>query len=467
MLLSTNSSDDNNFVWQINYSSDFPILVNGNSQSGRPKGLTNYKGYTLVFRSNGVDALEDQSSWSLNEPNWENDFDDITISGGVNDVQPFYSFNDDSVYFYNGSEARRYYKIGMLEEVASKTFSPTDSTTFSFVEDVVTIPFENYEAEPTVLNEFNQYLMIGTGGDKIYVWDKKSPSFTSFVPLKHSQIVGIEILDNTAYCITKEGTIYITNLTTSQFLTEIPNHLKPFNYENYNNSYTKVTAVTSYKAKILMGVNIDKGGSFPDSKECIYLFEYDTNTGKMTKYGITSFGEEVGRYNNSQISSIFVDVFSGYGDIISLGTVYNDNVDYEYRLESNVAKRSYSQGSSGFVGYDDYEAYIITGLTAYGSVYNKKTLRNIEINFMRPLSTGQGVKLYYRRNDDSDFTLLQTIDYTTYGAIKEIKIPASITDIIDLQIRVNLSCYNGEQYGNTYYSPTFITPYLKSIKLIP
>ena len=466
MLMSTNYGDNDNYLWQINYASDFPVLVPGNSQSGSVNGIVNYKGYTLIFRSNGVDALKDESSWSFATPDWKNDFDTVTISGSGY-IKPFYSLNDDTIYFYNGSQSRRYFKIGLLEENDGQTFDPDTTSTFSFVEDVLTIPHENFDASPTVINELDEYLMVGTGGNKIYLWDKKSPSFTSFIPLKHSQIVGIEILDGNAYCITKEGVIYVTNLTTSQFLTEIPNHLKPFNYENYANSYTRVTAVTSYKEKILMGVNIDRGGAFPDSKESMYLFEYNTNTGKLTKRNITSFGEITSRFNQSEISSIFVDIFSGYGDIIYMGTTYYDNYYFDYRLESNVMRRDYSRGSSRFVGYNNYEAYAMTGLTPYGSVYNKKTLRNIEVSFMRPLSKGQGVKLYYRRDDNSDFTLWKTIDFTTYGAVKEVKVEAPLTDIKDLQVRVNLSCYNGESSGNTYYSPTFITPLLKSIRITP
>ena len=385
----------------------------------------------------------------------------------MGDAKPFYSLNEDAIFFYNGRQDRRHYKVGMLQEVADKIFDPSTTTTFSFVEDVITLPHENFDASPTVLNELNEYLMIGTGGNKIYLWDKKSPSFTSFITLKHSNIVGIEILDGNAYCITKEGKIYVTNLTTSQFVTEIPNHLKPFNYRNYDSTNTRVTAVASYKERILMGVNIDKGGEFPNQKENIYLFEYNTNTSKMTKYGITSFGEELTTYGRNEISSIFVDVFSGYGDIIYLGTTYYDNDYYDYRFESNIIRRDYSRGSTRFIGYDNYEAYTTTGLISYGSEFNKRTLRNIEVNFMRPLSKGQGVKLYYRRDDDSDFTLWKTIDFTTYGAIKELKVEALLTDIKDLQVRVNLSCYNGETSGNDYYAPTFITPYLKAIRITP
>ncbi len=471
MLLSTDINSDNNYVWQMDFISTFPILVPGNSQSGFPKGIVSYKGYTLVFRSNGVDALKEEGVWNFNEPVWTNGFDDITISVGGSYIKPFYSMNDDCIFFYNGLAGRKYYKIGLLEEIAGQTFNPANTDTFDFVADAVTIPFENFNAYPTAINELNEYLVIGTYGNKIYFWDKRSPSFTSFIEIKDNLIVSIEIIDNMAYCITEEGKIYVTNITSAQLVNQIPEHLKPFQFEYIGNRYTRVTAVEKYKEKILMGVNIDLGGSFPNQKFRMYIFEYDTNTNQINKFGITSFGEELTFFGNSQINSIFVDKFSGYGDNISTSVTYYDDTDnldtFKYNLDSNIARRNFSQGSARFIGYNNYEAYATTGLISYGSVHNKQTLRNIEVNFAQPLSQGQGIKLYYRRNLEDNFTLWKTIDFATYGAIKEIKVEAPLTDILDLQVRVNISCYNGESSGNTYFSPTFKTPYLKSIRLIP
>jgi hypothetical protein len=146
---------------------------------------------------------------------------------------------------------------------------------------------------------------------------------------------------------------------------------------------------------------------------------------------------------------------------------YPPNEDRVYKIECNVAKRSFTQGSTRLIGYNNYEAYITTGLIPYGEDYNKKTLRELQVSFTRALSTGQGVKVYYRLDDNSTWTLLKTIDYDTNGAIKDIKIEAPITDIKDIQIRINPTCYNGESSGNSYFTPTFTTPYLKLVRLIP
>ena len=83
MLMSTNYRDNDNYLWQMNYSGDFPVLVPGNYQSGSVNGIVNYKGYTLIFRSNGVDALKDESSWYFATPDWKNDFDTVIIYAGA------------------------------------------------------------------------------------------------------------------------------------------------------------------------------------------------------------------------------------------------------------------------------------------------------------------------------------------------------------------------------------------------
>ena len=110
--------------------------------------------------------------------------------------------------------------------------------------------------------------------------------------------------------------------------------------------------------------------------------------------------------------------------------------------------------------YDADEAYFTTGLYSYGQDYDKKTLRELQVSFTRALTTGQGIKVYYRLDDNSTWTALATIDYTTYGAIKDIKIPAPIENIKDLQIKVVINGYNSTNATGT-------SPLLKYVRLIP
>ena len=109
---------------------------------------------------------------------------------------------------------------------------------------------------------------------------------------------------------------------------------------------------------------------------------------------------------------------------------------------------------------DDDSAYITTGLMSVGEVYNKKTFRQLSLSFLRELTTGQSIKIYYRRNDNGAWTLLKTIDYNTYGAIKDIKVDAVLSDVIDLQIKIVINGYNSTNHFGT-------SPLLKYLRLIP
>lgn len=465
------AQDSANRIWDFGtyFTSSVPILIPGNTLTGDASGIINYKGYTIVFRSNAMDALLDKSGWTNDIPTWTNSFDTINISNSGK-AKPFLSINDDAIYFYNGATDRRNFKIGLFEENVGQTFDPTSGATFSMVEDVVTIPFEDFESNPTVINEINNWLVIGTGGNKIYFWDKKSPSFTNHVDIKDSYVVDIQNVDNTAYCITLAGKIFTTNGTSASFLTKIPDHLTPFNPDNISNIITQVTTTAIFGDKILIGMSIDGLGVYPNSKRKNYIFELDTNTGILSKHGIMSWGEETTTSitDISKINLIMVDRFNGLGNQIMISTSSEPvNGSVAHRIECNVACRDFNQGSRRLVGYNNYEPYIITGVISYGEDFAKKTLRELQISFMRAISTGQGISVYYRLDDNSTWTLLKTIDYTTNGAIKDIKIPAPISDIKDIQFKINLSCYNGATSGNSYYTPTFTTPFLKMVRLIP
>ena len=126
----------------------------------------------------------------------------------------------------------------------------------------------------------------------------------------------------------------------------------------------------------------------------------------------------------------------------------------KYSLEGQ-AYNSDVLGSKDKYVYDNYEPNIITGLLTYGETYNKRTVRELQVSFLRELATGQGVKISYRRNDNGAWTVLKTIDYATNGAIKDFKTEALITDIIDLQIKIELK------------GTGLTTPYLKYLRLIP
>lgn len=420
-------------------------LIDGNTSTGNCGGIIYYKGYILVFSGSKIDALTNMGSVTNDTIIWNNDFAGTTLSAG--DANPFLSTNDDSIYFYNGSESGRYEKVGMFEEVPTKTFDPTDATTFSIVTDATTIPFE-YNGQITVIREINEYLIIGTGADKVYFWDKKSPSFTSFIRLQEKNVQSIEVVDNVAYIFAgNNGAIYVANTASSNLLLRVPEQIAAEYYGNFN---ITVNSTLLYRREILFSISF-----FPTATTVRnYLMSYNIDTKTLTKKNISSYGEETDA-NGASYGKIY-SIFS-YGDNVLIGSSSydNDTSSYTYAIESYLYKPLIGQGASTYYCYDGYESNIITGLITIGQVYSKKTFRTLQICLLRNLATKQGIKISYRRDDDSSWTLAKTVDYSTFGAIKDIKVDCPIENIVDLQIKIELN-------GNKLTSPM-----LKYVRLIP
>lgn len=423
-------------------------LIAGNTTTGDGSGIVYYKGYIVVFGNGGCDALLDIQA-GTETITWTNGFDGVTIENSGN-ASPFLSINDGSVYFYNGASVGRYYKLGMFEEVIGKTFDPTDATTFTFVEEAIKLPYEN-NGYITCINELNEYIVIGTGSNKIYYWDKKSPSFTLFLSLQEKDVNSIRVIDNIAYIfMANSGNIYQANLVSSGLLLKIPEQITGEYYKYiFGVSEVKVNYSVLYKREILFSISI-QGTDIMSN----YLMSYNIDSKKLTKKNISSFGETSERSANSygKIYSIFP-----VGDNILISSSSYDISDdaYTYAIESLLYKALILSGATLYYVYDGNEPYIITGLLSIGDVYNKKTFRELQISVARNLATGQGVSVYYRRDDNSSWTLLKTIDFATYGAIKDIKVEAPLSDVIDLQLKITLDGLN------------LTSPMLKLVRLIP
>ncbi len=432
--------DDNQRVWFLGIGSEPFYLIAGNASGGIGQGIVFYKGWILVFGGTSIDALKNIVSPGTDDVEWENEF--ITGISGLN--KPFYSVYDDYIYFRAGQVTDRYFKIGLLEEIAGQVFDPDDTDTFAYVEDALTIPYESASSQPTVINELGDILVIGTASNKIYFWDKKSPSFTSFIQLPEHNIHDIEVFNNNLYCpVGSKGSFYIANLTSSQLFAKLPEHLS----ERYNNKYSiDINDFTIYDDKIFVSMSYP----FTTTTAKSYIFSIDINNGIMSKFGNSAEGENVER-NVTLYSRINKIIPQGDNIFISVQNYDDELGDYTHSLES----LRWGANVSATKAYYFNTGRIETGLFSYGDVYNKRTLRTIFISLMRSLKTGEAIKLYYKRDDNDAYTLWKNIDFTTYGAIKEIKVEAPLSNIIDFQVKIEIVGTNTT------------TPYLKSIRLIP
>jgi hypothetical protein len=453
--------DSQQRVWFSQSSSNYQTyyLLDGNTSSGSGNGILFYAGFILVWGNSKMDALAEINDVGTSLL-WSNDFVSGSILSGATypakGACPFYSQYDNAIYFGNGNVtgAKGIYRVALLEENVGKTFSPTDTSTFTFVPDAVEIPYASGQGYVQSINESGENIILGTGSNTIYYWDRKSILPISVVNMPENNTSSIIVKGGKVFAFNGyNGKFYQISMTDYGEVLEIPEHLFSLNYikdsalqgDRINIEYTDARL---YLDEILFAVEVNGKA---------YVMSYNIKTKSLTKKNISSYGETltdsstVGCIN--QIITLSQTQSSKNNVLIS--TSKRASSAFTYALES------WQSGTSNYHKvYDNDEAYVSTGLISLGEDYNKKTLRELQLSFTRALTTGQSIKVYYRLDDNSAWTELKTIDYTTYGAIKDIKIPAPITDIKDLQIKIVINGYNST-------SATGTSPRLKLVRLIP
>ena len=453
--------DDEQRVWFSQSSVDYKkfYLLDGNTSSGNGNGIIYYAGYIIVFGSGKLDALAE-----INDLDdtlvWDNDFASAhsTISSGIypkKGAAPFYSKYDNAIYFGNGnaSGSKGAFRVGLLEVNVGETFDPTDTGSWSLVPDAIEIPYASGNGYVQCISESGENLIFGTGSNTIYYWDRKSILPYSVLEMPENNTTSIINKGSSVFAFNGyNGKFYIINSTDYGEVLDIPEHLFGKSYlsdasllgDRINIEYTDAKV---FGNEILFAIEVNGK---------VYLMSYNVKTKALIKKNISSYGETL--TDSASVGRIYQVIPLVQTNLqknnVLISTAKRATGAYTYAIEG------WQYGTSNYHQvYDNDTAYITTGLLSVGDIYNKKTFRELQVSFLRPLTTGQGVKIYYRGDDSSAFTLLKTIDYATYGAIKDIKVEAPMTDVIDLQIKAVINGYNGATTGTS--------PMLKLVRLIP
>lgn len=137
-------------------------------------------------------------------------------------------------------------------------------------------------------------------------------------------------------------------------------------------------------------------------------------------------------------------------NILSTGEVGSNNaVDIRFVMSVGLGKY--------LVGYEDNGTYVVDlfGKSNYryesgycespmynpGFVLNGKSYQQFDITLSKKLSTGQGIKLYYRENltdDWTEFNYNLEPNFTNYGAVSKINGKSGIMDMTTVQFKVEL-----------------------------
>lgn len=343
-----------------------------------------------------------------------------TISSSIDrdaNWHPMIIGQDDIVY----GGAGRY--VFSLQEVAGQDFQAGTSATFTMTTRALDLP----EQERVLsLGELGKNLMIGTWqgvsniydtrGANIYPWDRVSESY--FLPLKFNKH-GIQAqlnIDNSLYFIAgTEGELKVTDGVNVEDLAIIPNQI----IDKSTGSFIEVWpgAMIHQGNKIIVGLRNPSGTTSQ-------IWSYNLKTGAFIRENTTSSGTVETR-------------------VFSLLQGNNAN-DYWIGHLGNVNRIDHIQSDGSRRRYTDYQAYVTSPYLQIGSKRSPVVVSEIELVLAKALASGQGVRLSYRTSLGDGFTLIETVDFATYGGIREQTLSIQQIEVTDgIQIRAELTTGSG------------------------
>lgn len=369
------------------------------------RGLALWKKHLIVADSSNIDVYDiDGDSWSNS---WQ-----AFAEGTRNAVSLPHTMlhaQDDVLYITDGVN------IASLTEAAGSTFDPSSGSTYTWNSSALDLP-EDYVAHS--LTEYGDALIIGTyfteatnRGNKAdtFVWTPTSDTgtftFDDTQKLKGNGVWLSTTQGNYFYQLVdrNSGRIYVSNLSTYEKLHELK--------------------------------NIDFGGNnldlYPDAIETVddqILFGIGSNTTGLANLGVYGMKDGILHIKNTVSAG---DTRVEIGSILAVdGTDYL--IGWDDGTNSGVDLVSTTR-------MDSYGSVLVTAFYTIGTALEKRSLTQMNLSLGKPLSTGQGVRVSYRTNLSDSFTVVETFDFDTYGAVSQMGQVTNISSASQIQLKLELT----------------------------
>lgn len=416
-------------------------VVAGNTTGDSNNGLVYAHDYLFSMRTSAMDVYGPLSG----SPSWTNGWSGSPgLSGGL---KAAILGRDDILYIANGAQ------VASLQ--FNGTFNPSSSGTYSWNSNALQLPLG---FKISCFEELGVQLLIGTykgaqsysgyKGADIFQWDRSSTSF-GVINRIHVNEFGINKMvniNNTVYFTAgTTGAIYTTNGSSTSLLRELYKPMQvtstlqavdgPVTIDATADAYAH--SMIAHKGKLYIGVSGVNIGVGPQGVWSLDL-----------KSGALKFEHQISTGNSIPSARIYI------GCLASVG-------------QENYLIGWYDNGASAqgidLVGvnnyrYPSYAAYVDSQLYSVGNNLEPRTFSNIMVDLVKPLTTGQGVRVSYRKNLSDSFTVLATFDFTTYNGVNNLtsfSAPAVISAADFVQIRAEF----------TTGASSATTPELRSITL--
>lgn len=398
----------------------------GSLQYRKVNSITNTTSLTLSSAFTGTisGATYGFMHWTVH---WTSSPDITPVAGLGETFRPTLKSIDGKLYYGNGK-----YVHSVTENAAP--FVPATAGSYITVAKAITLA-DNYEIR--AIRDLGQYLMLGTIYAQsnliadIFPYDRSS--LTLGIPIRIAEAgVRAMITDgNRLYVMAGvTGKIFVTDTVSAQQIVQIPNYV--CNLDGSKQFFIYPDGMMYQKGKLFFGLSTP--GTTGAIGSC-GVWSYNLTTKALQLENIISTGND-GTTQALSVSSLLANgpdyYLIGWKDNVTYGI---DKIDTTLRVPSG---------------------YIESQFIKVGQALANRTIGQIEITVQKPLTTGTGVKVYYRKDLNSSWTLIATMDYATFqGTMSQNFSAASITNAVMLQIRAELD------------SATSISPELQSVLLIP
>lgn len=378
------------------------------------QGLAIFEDYLIVARQTKLDTygpLSGSPTWRFN---WQ------TVDSDTLWHPMFVSKNDGICY----GGAGRY--VFSIEEVTGQTFAPTNTATYTFISRTECVLPWSYRIK--CIEESGENMLFGTWKGTNYYDYKVADIFPWFPGSLHYQNP-IRIADNGVHAmLNKNGTIYIlagiegkmyqSNGAVAYPIAQIPISITDLKGGTYLTATPQ--SLINYKDKICFAFSAG-GSSTIDGMGVWSLMQTSRGNILNLEHGIST--GNFGLTTNVQIGAL-LDISN---DTLLVG--WKDATSYGIDKTTNTSR------STGYTAYFESPLYNI------GTYTGKGRINDIEFSLVRPLATGEGIKIKYRKDLSASWTTLITLDYTTLGAVQS-HVDSFTTPPIDseyVQIRCELT----------------------------
>jgi len=393
--------DASNYLWMITEGNgsiaDNSLIFMGNiggiGASSNTCAVAVWKGWILLFDDSGnidiaqiQDLIQDGPAieWSYA---WQ-----TTANTQTNEVpQLIVSQNDGNLYFTSATG------LGSLLEVDGTTFNPTNSATYSFTSDALSLPTND---RSTCMCELGDNVYVGGTLNYVYPWNRQNLGFNPplFVPDRYtSRLLGTD--QNLFIFAGNRGRIYISNTASVDLYKKIPDYVT-----GIVNPYITWDDVSYARNQILFSFHAwDNDGTLQTTVAGVWAIDIESKAlrllNKITNSGYSGIVSMITEFNPAQPVSTTPQTFiEPLGNGIWVGWHILGTTTYGVDKPDNEP-------------YQSYESYIETDMIPVGTFLKPLNPSQIEWKTSYPLGgngTAETIKISYRTNLLDAYTQIGT-----------------------------------------------------------